>query len=91
MEQLSNNAIDLIALEVLGISRDVDNAATGLRQFTEIAAKRSPDPEELREDVRRILEDLQQASVDIRIVASNILNYTIAAETGKEVDNEPAG
>ena len=84
MEQLSNNAIDLIALEVLGISRDVDNAATGLRQFTEIAAKRSPDPEELREDVRRILEDLQQASTDI-------LNYTIAAETGKEVDDEPAG
>lgn len=91
MEQLSNNAIDLIALEVLGVSRDVDTAGTNLRQFTDLAAKRSPDPEKFREDVKRVLEDLQQASTDIRGIASDILNYTIAAETGKEVKDEPAG
>lgn len=89
MRSTDNHAITSDVLDVLGVSQTVNTAISTLQQIHDlITPQRRPKAEEYRKDIGEIISDLKQADTNIRILASNILNETIAEDAGKEVTDE---
>lgn len=89
MRSTDNHAITSDVLDVLGVSQTVNTAISTLQQILDlITPQRRPKAEEYRKDIEEIISNLKQADTDIRILASNILNETIAEDAGKEVTDE---
>ena len=89
MRSTDNHAITSDVLDVLGVSQTVNTAISTLQQIHDlITPQRRSKAEEYRKDIGEIISDLKQADTNIRVLASNILNETIAEDAGKEVTDE---
>ena len=89
---MSKAIIDSDIMDILAVSQQIDSATTQLRHIKDFGAeyKRKCVINHI-EDYERIINSLRDVSIELRTLASDLLNEKIAADAGKEVNDEPAG